>query len=163
MNIYELTQSYIELQDLLDDETDNETLLDTLESIEGAIEEKVDGIVYIIKNKEARAAALKAEEQSLAKKRRAEENSIKRLKELIEMFLMASGKRKVQTDTFVARIQKNPPSLNVVDEEAIPNEWFTIPEPKPVLDKRELLKHIKETGEVVDGVEIKQTESIRIQ
>jgi len=163
MNIYELTQAYVELQDLIDGDAENETLLDTLESIEGAIEDKVDNIVYIIKNKEARAVALKAEEQSLAKKRRAEENAVKRLKELIETYMLASGKRRVETDTFVARIQKNAPSLVVVDEEAIPKEWFKVPEPKPALDKRELLKHIKETGEVIEGVEVKQTESIRIQ
>lgn len=164
MNIYELTSSYIQLQDMIEDgESDNEVLLDTLQSIEGALEEKVDNIIYIIKNKEARVTALRVEEKSLADKRRAEENAVKRLKELIEMYLLATGNKRVDTDRFTARIQKNAPSLEVVDETAIPKEWFNVPEPVPTLDKRGLLKHIRETGEVVEGVTIKQTESIRIK
>ena len=79
------------------------------------------------------------------------------------MYLRSTGKTKVETDRFTARIQRNAPSLNVIDEDSIPDDWFVVPETKPRLDKRNLLKHIKETGEIVDGVELKQTESIRIK
>lgn len=163
MNIFELTDAQLQLQQMLDDDTDNETLLDTLQSIEEATEDKINGIVYILKNKERRIEALKATEKEFTTKRRAEENNVKRLKELIEMYLHATQKRKVETDKFTVRIQKNAPSLEVVDEDSIPDDWFIVPEAKPRLDKRNLLKHIKETGEIIEGVEVKQTESIRIK
>lgn len=43
MNLYELTEQYDEVMSLLyDNETDEQTILDTLESIDGEIEDKAD-------------------------------------------------------------------------------------------------------------------------
>ncbi|MBO1683294.1 siphovirus Gp157 family protein, partial [[Clostridium] scindens] len=51
MRLYELTEQYDGVMNLLyDGETDEQTILDTLESIEGEIEDKADNYAKIIKN-----------------------------------------------------------------------------------------------------------------
>ena len=62
MKLYELTDQYDEVINLLyDGETDEQTILDTLESIEGEIEDKADNYARIIKNLSAEAEMVKAE------------------------------------------------------------------------------------------------------
>lgn len=54
---------------------------------------------------------------------------------------------------FVAKIAKNPPSVQVVDENAIPPEFVQV-ENVIKVDKKAILQHAKDTGEIVAGVEI---------
>ena len=62
MNLYELTEQYDEVMSLLyDGETDEQTILDTLESIDGEIEDKADNYAKIIKNMLGEAEAVKRE------------------------------------------------------------------------------------------------------
>lgn len=168
MNLYELTESYQQILDAIEEmheqgSNDMEVLYDTLESIEDTMQDKVDGIVYLIKNSEARAKALAEEEKAFREKKKAEENKVKQLKELLNMHLDIRQVDKVKTDRFNVWRQSNPPSLQVMDEESIPTVWFEVPEPQPRLKKRDLLNHIKETGEAIDGVAVTQTKGVRIR
>ena len=53
-NLYELTNNYETLLNMLyDEDADEEMILDTLESIEGEIEDKADGYAKIIRELEA--------------------------------------------------------------------------------------------------------------
>ena len=53
-NIYDLTEEFLKLLDMLEDEeVDEQTILDTLEGVEYEIEVKADGYAKIIKSLEA--------------------------------------------------------------------------------------------------------------
>ena len=69
------------------------------------------------------------------------------------------GRKKVKTELFSFNIQKNTPSLEIRDEKNIDDSYYVI---ERKLNKRELLNDIKE-GLIVDGVELKQSESLRIR
>lgn len=59
-NIYELTSNYEHLLNMLyDEDVDEQAILDTLESIEGDIEDKADGYAKIIKELEAKQKFIK--------------------------------------------------------------------------------------------------------
>ena len=73
--------------------------------------------------------------------------------------MIATGKRKFKTPLFGFGIQKNPPSLNVLDESKIPEEFWI--EQQPKLDKKAALAYVKENE--VDWAELSQTESLRIR
>ena len=68
MNLYELTDSYQKILQLIED--GGEGLEDTLESITDAIEDKADGYGKVIKNIEAQIEAIKNEEKRLADRRK---------------------------------------------------------------------------------------------
>lgn len=158
MNLYKLTESYLKLQQKIED--GGEGLEDTLESITDAIEEKADGYGKIIKNIEAQIEAIKNEEKRLSDRRKSLESSVKRLKDSLYESMKLTETKRIKSELFTFNIQNNPPSLNIENEDAIPFEYYQPQAPK--LDKRELLNAVK-NGLEIEGVSIKQGESLRIR
>lgn len=158
MRLYDLTQSYRQVLDLI--EEGDERFLDTLESLDEAIEDKTENYGKVIKSVEAGIEGLKTEEKRLADRRKFMENSVKRMKENIEQSMIETGKKKIKGSLFTFSIQKNPPSVEIIDEKHIP-QGFWIPQ-EPKLNRKELLDELKH-GHEVNGVQLKQTESLRIR
>lgn len=158
MRLYDLTHNYRQVLDMI--EEGNEQFLDTLESIDEAIEDKVENYGKVIKSVEAGIDGLKAEEKRLADRRKFMENSVKRMKQNVEEAMIHTGKKKIKGPLFTFAIQKNPPSVEVLDEKHIP-QGFWIPQ-DPKLNKKEIMEELK-LGHEVPGVELKQTESLRIR
>jgi uncharacterized protein YukE len=158
MNIYELSSAYQQIQMMIED--GQEGLTDTLESLNDAIEDKAVNYAKVMKNLEAQAKAIKDEEERLADRRRSLESNVKRLKESLQQSMIDVDMKKIKTELFSFNIQKNPPSVDVLNESLIPMEYFIPVEPK--LDKKAILADLK-NGVEVQGVEIKQGESLRIR
>lgn len=159
MKLYEYTQAYLSLLEKAD-ELEPETLLDTLAAIQEPIEEKAENAAKMIRTWEAEVKAIKEEEERLANKRKALENRALSLKGYLQQQLEVIGLEKIKRPLFTIAIQNNPPGVNVLDEKAIPEEYWILPEPK--LDKQSILKRLKE-GESVPGCEMKQTKGLRIR
>lgn len=157
MNLYELSLSFQEVQNM---DLDPEVMKDTLDSIEDAIESKAENIAKLIRNLESDVSAYKEEEDRLKTKRQATENKVKWLKTYLEDNMKLTGKTKFKSGMFNFAIQKNPASVNVTDEKIIPEE-FLIQQP-PKVDKTSL-KEILKRGIEVPGAELKQTEGLRIR
>lgn len=161
MKLYELTQNYLNLQELLEnEEIPKEMVIDALDNVGEELEAKAENIAKLIKTLEVDITGYKAEELRLSNKRKSLENRVKSLKEYLDNAMKVTGKTKFKGQLFSFSIQKNPPSVNVVDEKLIPEEYFTPQE--PTLDKKRLLTDIK-NGAEIPGAEIKQTESLRIR
>lgn len=159
MRLYELTEAWESVQALIDnDETQEEQLQAALENIEGAIEEKADGYAKLIYSMKAEAEAIKVEEKRLATKRQSLENRAKWLQKNLEEAMIATGKKKFKTNLFGFNVQKNAPSLDDFDEAIVPEEYWKVTRS---VDRSALLKAVKD-GEV-EGIGLKQTESLRIR
>ena len=157
MNLYELSVAFQEVQNM---DLDPEVMQDTLDSIEDAIESKAENIAKLVRNLESDVAAYKEEEDRLKTKRQATENKVKWLKTYLEDNMKLTGKTKFKSGMFNFAIQKNPASVNITDEKAIPEE-FLIQQP-PKVDKTSLKEALK-NGIEVPGAELKQTEGLRIR
>ena len=155
--LYELSENYLKVLEMAED--GEEDLLDTLESIEYEIEDKAENIAKIILNLTGSQATLKLEEERLYAKRKSMENKSKELKAYLEEQMVKTGKTKFKTELFSFGIQKSAPSLDVTSEENIPEEFYVI---ERKLQRTELLKAVKD-GLEIDGVGIKQSESLRIR
>lgn len=158
--LFNLTDNYKQVYDLIAEQGDEQALNDTLESINDALEDKADGYVSVIKSLESDNKAIDDEIKRLQQRKTTNKNGIDRLKESLKVYMEATGKTKFKTALNSYNIQNNPPSLNVIEEKHIPSDFWLSQAPK--LDKKALLKHIKE-NEDVDGVEIKQTQSLRVR
>ena len=157
MNLYELSLAFQEVQNM---ELDPEVMKDTLDSIEDAIENKAENIAKLVRNLESDVSAYKEEEDRLKTKRQAIENKVKWLKTYLEDNMKLTGKTKFKSGMFNFSIQKNPVSVNILDERIIPEE-FLIPQ-LPKIDKT-VLKDVLKNGIEVPGAELKQTEGLRIR
>lgn len=156
MQLYELTEIYLNLKDMDIEEKD---LNAALENIDDEIETKADNIAKVLRDFDGDIEALKSEEERLAKKRKAIENRQKHLKEYLQNAMLVLDKRKFKTDLFSFNIQKNAPSLKILDESKIPEDYYKI---EKKLNKNDLKEAVK-NGLFEDAAELVQTESLRIR
>lgn len=160
MKLYEITGEILELLTMAEDlELDRKMIWDTMEGLDFEFEEKAEAYAKVVKTLEMDIAGLDEEIQRMTKRKATIKNNIDRLKRSLEGAMIATGKRKFKTPLFGFCIQKNPPSLNVLDETKIPAEFWI--EQQPKLDKKAALAYVKENK--VDWAELSQTESLRIR
>lgn len=108
MKLYELTEQYQALQEMIyDPEVDEQTIKDTMEAIWGEIEEKADGYAKIIFGIKADIETLQEEEYRLNARRQRLENRAKWLRSNLEANMREVGKTKFKTALFSFNIQKN--------------------------------------------------------
>ena len=158
--LYELTQNYNNLLELVDNpDVPTEMLEESLNSIDDEIDTKAENIAKVIKSIESDIAGLKGEEKRLADRRKSLEGRIDNLKEYVEGSMRAVGKEKIRGKVFTLGIQKNAPSVDIIDEDVIPEQYFIT---KKELSKKDILVALKK-GEEVPGAAVKQTESLRIR
>lgn len=147
-SIYELTDEFISVMEMLEDEEiDEQTILDTLEGIEYEIEMKADGYAKMMKSLESKNKGIKDEIDRLTYRKSTFENRIDHLKKNLKMCMEAMGKKRITTDLFTFNIQKNGGKRKLtfdVPEENIPKE-FKIPQPDKI-DGDKIRDYLKENG-----------------
>lgn len=162
MTLYELTSEYMELLAMLEDpDTDEAVILDTLEGVGGELEEKADGYARVMRQMDADAAAIKAEEDRLYRRRTTIENRIKNMKSRLQGMMEITGKKKINTELFSFGIQNNPASVVIDDEKMIPGE-FLIPQ-APKIDKTAIKDALKAGVDMAGIAHLEQTQSLRIR
>ena len=107
--------------------------------------------------------AMKNEEKRISEQRKILETRIIKFKEYVKDCMEQSAIIKVETGIGTMTIAKNPVSVEIVNEDEIPSEFkqeiVTVK-----IDKTAIKNHFKETGEVVNGVNIQTNNtSLRIK
>ena len=163
MTLYELTGDWLTLMDMLEDpDADEQAIKDTLEGIEGAIEDKADRYAMIINNMKADGEKIRNEEKRLAARRRMLDDRADYLKRVLTEAMYTTGKIKFKTALYSFGIQKNPPSvvLDVALSE-IPEEYLEFAE--PTVNRKQMLVDIRHGRDLEGIAHIEQSESLRIR
>lgn len=164
MKLYELADNFRQAEDLVNSaESDAELkeAIDYLTETESELVIKFENIAKFIRNLEAEEEAYKAEADRLTKLAKSRRHKIDGLKDYLKYVMETEDLQKINGDLFTVSLRNNSNfSVNVVDESHIPKEYFV--EHKPTVDKRKLLDHMKTTGEVFEGVEVRKGKHIRI-
>jgi len=148
-SIYELTEDYMNLLAMAEDpDIDEQAFMDTLEGIEGALEDKADGYAKVMKQLEANADGLEAEIKRLQERKSLMAKNVDRMKSTLQKMMETTGKEKFKTELFSFHIQNNPPSLVMDSEdiEVIPMEYLVPQDPK--IDKTKIKTDIKAGKEI---------------
>lgn len=123
-NLYKLTNDYETVLNMIyDEDVDEEMILDTLEAIEGEIEDKADGYAKIIKELEAKRDARKAEAKRLTDSAKGFENRINTLKQNLFNSMKQTGKTKFATELFSFNIAKNGGKQALTIDGDVPEEY----------------------------------------
>ena len=161
MTLYELTDDYRNLLEMAQNpDIDGQAIKDTLEAIQGDIEEKADGYAKVIKELSADTDKITAEIKRLTDRKNTIQNNIAYMKQSLTSAMTVTGNTKFRTDLFSFNIQKNPPALVIDDEKAIPSEYLIPQEPK--VYKKAIIDFIK-SGNKVPYAHIEQSEGVRIR
>lgn len=155
MNLYEMTQAAKELYEMLQsEEIDEQTLRDTLESIEA--DKKLESYVYVLKSLAAEVVMFEEEKKRITNKISVLNNRMDRMKNAIIEFMQSAGMTKATAGTFDLSLRYFD-SVNIIDEKLIAYEYLVAQAPK--IDKAAIKKAIGE-GQTVMGAEIVSRPSI---
>ena len=154
--LYELTGQFLDIYNL---ELDEETKLDTLDSIDwnSDYEEKVENYIKVMKNLEADVEARKAEIKRLTELNKADEKKKDHLKETLSTSMQLTGHERVDTPLFKVSFRKS--QAVEVDELVLP-ESYKVATWKP--DKKRLKEDLKNGLEIV-GASLVERKNLSIR
>ena len=89
---------------------------DTLDGMEQELVRKAENVAVYIKNMEAEAKTLKAEEDKLKARRQAKEGSAKRMREYLMSCMKQANISKIDEPKAVISLRNNPESVEISDE-----------------------------------------------
>lgn len=158
MRLYELTSSYQQVLEIAE-QLDAETLTDTLDSIEDAIETKVENTAFVIKSLEGNINLIDDEIKRLQAMKQTQQNNVQSLKEYIQGAMEQVGINKIQGKLIKITIQNNPPSVRLAEDF---NDGRYSIELAPRIDKQAILDDLKQ-GKEIQGAKIVQEKSLRIR
>jgi len=126
LSLYELSTNYLQALDFLTDpemDLPVEAVNDTMEALGDELENKAINVAKFFRNMEATADAIKIAEANMAKRRKALENRVQWLKNYIKNNMESCGINDIECPHFKLSIQKNPAAVNILDEDAIPEQF----------------------------------------
>lgn len=162
--LYELTDDYISLYARLDDctcENEAQEILGAITAIEADIVVKAENYARIIRNKAAEADAYAGEIKRLTDRKKAAEASVERLKANLAYAMEIAGINKITTSIGAWTKRVNPPSVQVTNEDEIPDE-YKIAQPAKI-DKKAILLAYKLNGEIIPGTDVVQMEGVQFR
>lgn len=162
--LYQISDAYLaDVRKLEELELDEQTFLDTLESLSGDLELKATNVAMFVKNLEANAEAIKQAEKAMAERRRAHESKADKIRQYLLDNMLKTGITKIDCPYFTLSVRKNPPAVEVLTADLIPDDYYDIPEPPPpVLNKKRLAEDLK-AGVVIQGARLTQGNSLQIK
>lgn len=157
VTLYQLASQYrADLEKLAELDLPEEVVADTLEGLSGELEVKAQNVVAFARHLEKTAEAMKEAEAEMAKRRKAVEARVERIKRYVLDCMQSNGIQKIECPWFSISIAKNPPAVEIEDERMIPSEYFVVPPPPPPqVDKKLIAQALKE-GKDVPGAKLRQ-------
>lgn len=159
LSLYEITNAFPRLME--EDEMSN-TEKEVLEKeLTELLQQKSQNIIGYTKNIELTIEAMKTEEKRISEQRKVLENKLDKFKQYVKECMEQNGIKKIETGLGTISIAKNPISIEIENEEKVPDEFKTVITTTKI-DKTKIKDNFKETGEIPDGVKI-NTENTRLQ
>jgi Siphovirus Gp157 len=158
-SLYDITEEITTIlgTDEWTDETEQQ-----LEKLNLALEVKAGKILDFCSNLESFAEAAKTEEKRIAGNRKSVENRIKQLHSYLKRNMVAIERTELESGTRKLKIQNNPHSVVVDNEQAIPAKYFVVIPATTQLDKKAVADDLK-AGKDVEGAHLEQTTRLVIK
>lgn len=166
MQLYKLKKEINDEFDRLRDEMENteEPILDLswLDELKCAFSDKIDACLAVIKEYKGFIKTIKETKQDLNTKQKILENKVQGLTDYVLQEIEALDDHKFKSALHSAIVVKSPPSVEIIDIDAIPDE-YKYQEIIEKIDKNEIIIIHKQNGKKIDGVEIKIGNHLRVK
>ena len=161
LSLYNITNGFAQL--MANDEITEEEKEIIKSELTELLMAKSENIIGFSKNLELTIEAMKSEEKRIADNRKSLENKLENFKQYVKECMEAMGNTKIETTLGTLSVAKNPISVEIVNEEIIPNKYKAQVITTKV-DKKAISDDFKSTGELIEGVNIITTKtSLRIK
>lgn len=153
-SLYNITNNFVSIMDKVENGEITEQEYNELgQELAIELQNKSVNIIAYVRNEESFVEAIKTEEKRLKEMREKTENKIDRFKQYVKENMEKLNLSKIPTELGNLMISKNPMSVEIENEEEIPNE-FKQEVTTIKIDKTSIKNHFKETGEVIPGIRI---------
>ena len=162
--LYTVADQYLsDIRDLEELDLGQEEFEDKLANLSGELADKATAVAMFVRNIEATVDAMKQAEKQIADRRKAKEAKAERIRSYLLENMLRIGISKIDTPYFSLSVRKNPPAVEVINLDAIPDEYLDIPPlPQPVLNKNRLKDDLK-NGVIVEGARLTAGHSLQIK
>lgn len=148
-SLYEITNNF---PIIMEQEEISESLKEEMiKELTLLLQQKSQNIIGYVRNNELTIEAMKNEEKRISEQRKALENKLTKFKEYVKSCMENNNITKIETGLGNLSIAKSPISVEITNENEIPNEYkeevVTIK-----VDKKAIADNFKSTGEVPNGV-----------
>ena len=167
--LYELTDTYRQIQAMVeDDDADEQVFIDTLDSIdwEHDFEEKADSYVMTIRNvevaigaDEGQIAAIEKILKDLKDSKTRKENMVKRMKESLCKAMIETKHEKFKSKRFSFWTQAST-SVVIDDPTSIPMEFYRVKEPEV---NKDAIKKALNNGETFEFAHLEKKDNVRFK
>ena len=149
LSLYEITNAFPVLME--NEEITEEEKKKIKEELTILLQQKSQNIIGYSKNIELTIESMKEEEKRISTQRKALENRLIKFKEYVKECMETNSITKIETSLGSLMIAKSPISVEIVNENEIPNE-FKNEVVTVKVDKKAIADNFKSTGEVPNGV-----------
>jgi hypothetical protein len=163
-HLYEIVRHRAEFERLAESgEVDPQTVLDTLESLDGDLNSKAVAVAMFSRNLEATADAVREAGKAML----ARADRIEKRAESIRNYLLFNMEfaqvTKIECPFFVISIKRNPPAVVIDDEKAIPDRYKVTPEPPAPRPDKAAIREALKCGDEVPGARLVQSDRLEIK
>ena len=163
-HLYEIVAHRAEFERLAEQgDLDPQLIMDTLESLDGELNDKAVAIGQFTRNLDATAQAVREAGKAMLDRAARLEKRAESIRSYMLYQLQFAGVSKIECPWFVIQVKHNPPSVVIDDEAAIPAAYKVQPEPPaPRPDKKAIAAALK-AGEDVPGARLVQSDRLEIK
>ena len=151
LSLYEITGAFPKL--MAQEEMSEEDKNKVEEELTTLLQKKSNAVIAYSKNIELTIKAMKEEESRISTNRKVLENRLEQFKKYVKECMEGNGINKIETDLGTLSIARSLISVEIVNEENVPDEYKEVIFTTKV-DKKKIADAFKSTGEVIEGVEI---------
>jgi hypothetical protein len=164
MRLYEITEQFKSLEALeVSEDIPAEVLLDTLEGLQGELQEKATNVALFSRNLESVALSIEAAAAKMLARAEVLRKRAASLDAYLLLNLQACGITKVTSPWLTISVKKNPPAVVIDHADSIPEKFWRQPETPPkVIDRKAIAAAIK-AGEEVPGCHTSTGERLEIK
>lgn len=158
--LYEISNEYLLM---LDEQVTEDGEIKDLSIFEGDLEkfnDKAIAVSMYFNNLDAEANAIRDAEKMMKARRETLEKRSTNLREYLKSNMQRCGISEIKSPYLCIKLQKNPPSVNLVDESVIPDIYKTV-EVATKISKTEIKAAIQ-AGIEVPGAQLIQDERLKI-
>ena len=155
--LFEIAALYrAQLEQLSDLDMPPEVVADTLEAIQGDMQDKLRAVIAYSMELDVLASGAKDAAKRMADRAKVLESRVDSMRAYALTHMQATGIGEVSTDEFAAKVAKKPASVNVTDSALIPAAYMRQPEPPPAAPDKAAISAALKTGASVPGCELVQ-------
>ena len=152
LKLYELTDKYNSLIASLDnDELQQEELLELIGGVKEQFNDKAIATGKVVRSLLAEADGIQSEISRLASRKKAIENKTEWIKKYLKEEMINSKLDVIKGDVLSISLKINPPSVQILNQDDIPETYRRVIPETWEADKVSILKTFKDNGEIVLG------------